>query len=366
MRWVRWVAVAGVGAALAVGGCDCASLPTAPLDYADDAHWLALPSRVDAADAVPSGEGVAAVYRTVLVDNQASAPIDVFYVHPTTWIETFSTGNAPLDDEDANREAEAAARYQASAFNYAGRVFAPRYRQASLITYADDISGDAPAVIEAAYRDVEAAFAQYLDARSSGRDFVLVGHSQGASHLVRLLRDHVDGQPLAERLVAAYLIGELVGPETFTSLQPCAAPTARGCVVTYASARAGASPDGACGAAGLSKCIDETDNTTQTPWCVDPIGGVAGGASPASANRGAGPGLGLGSGVFGRLYPGLVATRCDEQGVLRVDDSGEVDGVSAADFADVDEGDYHVQDVNLFWLDLRLDAARRAGMDVPG
>lgn len=344
-------------------GCDDPP-PTTALDYADDARWAALPDRDDPADRVPSAEGIDPALAPTLVDGQADAPVDVFYVHPTTWLDTFSTANAAIADRAVNAETDETLRYQASAFNYAGRVFAPRYRQASLISYVDDISGDAGPVIDAAYRDVEAAFDHFLR-RIGERRFVLAGHSQGASHLVRLLKTRVDGRPLAQRLVAAYLIGELVGDDTFTALRPCATPDATGCVMTWATARDGAAAGGACGSSRHSSCIASTINTRQTPWCTDPISGRVDGASPAADARGAGPGRGLGSGVYDRLYRGLVATRCDD-GILRIDDSATVDGITAADFPDVDDGDYHAQDVNLFWLDLRLDAARRAGRSIPG
>lgn len=360
---MRYAIILLSGALVGCSGCDDPPPKTA-LDYTDDARWAALPSTDDPADRVPPAEGIDPTLAPTLVDGQPDAPVDVFYVHPTTWIETLSTANATLDDGAVNAETDATLRYQASAFNYAGRVFAPRYRQASLITYVDDIGDGAEAVIDAAYRDVEAAFDDFLR-RIGDRRFIVAGHSQGASHLVRLLKARLDGTPLGERLVAAYLVGELVGDDTFTALRPCAAPDATGCVMTWATAREGAEAGGACGSSRYGGCIPSTVNTRQTPWCTDPIGGRAGGASPAEAARGAGPGRGLGSGAFDRLYRGLVATRCVD-GILRVDDSAEVDGVSAADFPDVGDGDYHAQDVNLFWLDVRVDAARRAGRSIPG
>ena len=47
--------------------------PPAP-DYAKPEHWAALPDREDAADFTPGG----------VSDGQASASVDVFFVHPTT------------------------------------------------------------------------------------------------------------------------------------------------------------------------------------------------------------------------------------------------------------------------------------------
>ncbi|MCA9538286.1 MAG: DUF3089 domain-containing protein, partial [Myxococcales bacterium] len=274
-------------AALASGcsGCEEADPPSTPLDYADDAYWAALPNKVDDADSVPAPGSVPEALRETLVDRQGSAAVDVFYVHPTTFIETLATANGPLDDMAVNLGVDEALRWQASAFNYAGAIFAPRYRQASLITYADDLSGDADAVIAAARRDVLAAFDQYIADRSHGRRFILVGHSQGAEHLVAVLRERIDGKPLAERMVAAYLLGEFVGRDTFAHLEFCAAPGQTGCVISWATAREGAAPGGACGSKTLSQCIASTQNTRSGPaLCTNPLTWRIGGDGPASAH----------------------------------------------------------------------------------
>ena len=58
--------------------------PPAP-DYSNPQHWAALPAREDAADFTPEG----------ISDGQADATVDVFFVHPTTFLS--STGwNAPM------------------------------------------------------------------------------------------------------------------------------------------------------------------------------------------------------------------------------------------------------------------------------
>src|SRR6185503_18820508 len=124
IRWKRWIvgtlAVCVAGGLLGAvflddlalymmtppGPFDPASVPAAP-DYEDEARWSALPERDDAADAfVPELPAV----------DQASAPVDVFYVHPTTYVG--SRWNAPVDDVDLNANTDRiATRIQASAFN---------------------------------------------------------------------------------------------------------------------------------------------------------------------------------------------------------------------------------------------------------
>ncbi|GAC1367258.1 MAG: hypothetical protein NVSMB30_00910 [Hymenobacter sp.] len=98
--------------------------PATGPDYAQDTCWAALPTRRDSADAVPRHSG--------LRDEQATAAADVFFVHPTTFYRPTSW-NADLGKEKLNRFTDRSTiRHQASAFNAAGRIYAPRYRQATL------------------------------------------------------------------------------------------------------------------------------------------------------------------------------------------------------------------------------------------
>src|SRR5438874_577844 len=65
---------------------------------------------------------------------------------------------------------------------------------------------NAQKALDCAYRDVLAAFDRFV--RESGdRPIILAGHSQGALHLSRLLRERIAGTPLARRIVAAYVVG---------------------------------------------------------------------------------------------------------------------------------------------------------------
>jgi hypothetical protein len=97
-----------------------------------------------------------------------------------------------------------------------------------------------------AYGDVLAAWQHYLEHDNGGRGVILVGHSQGASHLNRLLREEIDGDAaVRDLIVAAYLagsavqvpIGEVVGGD-FENIPLCIAPDRFGCVVTWAAFRA--------------------------------------------------------------------------------------------------------------------------------
>lgn len=318
--------------------------------------WIAHPGQVDGADAVPRAPSLRPEVADLLGDRQATAQAAAFYVHPTTdfGMEARST---PPDALDAAERADEAVRYQASVLNGTARIWAPRYRQASLGAVRS--AALARLAFDAAYGDIEGAFEAFLN-ESRGLPIVLLGHGQGSAHLVRLLRERFDGGPLTRRLVVAYLAGELVGSDTFTSLRACRAPDETACFASWATMGPHATPRFPCGSEQLSRCGSPIHTRREPVACFNP---VSGGSAPslAQAHRGAGPGGGAGAGPFFDFVPGLVGAACDSQGLLRIDARTEVEGFSAHDFAGVEEGDYHPQDINLFYLDLRADAARRLG-----
>ena len=119
----------------------------------------------------------------------------VFYIHPTTYLER-DRWNAPLHaDGDTEFRTRLFVQSQASAFNGAGEIWAPRYRQAAFGAFLLK-SEDANKALDLAYRDVAAAFDAFL-AEAGDRPIILAGHSQGALHLTRLLREKVAGKPIA-------------------------------------------------------------------------------------------------------------------------------------------------------------------------
>jgi hypothetical protein len=232
--------------AIISGAMACAVLPKGeagdPMthqtpDYANPMSWAALPDREDEADKTPDG----------LQDMQQTAEADVFFLHPTTY--TGARGqknwNAPTDQDRLNQKTDATSiRYQASIFNGAGRVFAPRYQQAHLHAYyaKGPAKIQAEKAFEIAYQDVRAAFDYYLKHFHNGRPIVIAAHSQGTTHAKRLLRDYFDGQPLQNRLVAAYLVGIPVEKSFFPHLKPCESETETGCYVSWRSFRSGYLP----------------------------------------------------------------------------------------------------------------------------
>jgi hypothetical protein len=117
-----------------------------------------------------------------------------------------------------------------------GRLFAPRYRQASVYTELT-LRDDARDARQFAYGDVRRAFDYFLDHFSPGRPLVVVGVEQGGTLVDRLMREELAERPaLIKRLAAVYLIDAtaLAGDHAPTSSLPaCAAPGQPRCVVGF-------------------------------------------------------------------------------------------------------------------------------------
>ena len=277
----------------------------------------------------------------------------VFFLHPTSYLNR-AKWNAPLDDKEANDRANLFLRGQASAFNGAGEIWAPRYRQA---TFGAFLTGkaDAQQALDLAYRDVTAAFDQFLK-EAGDRPVILAGHSQGALHLTRLLRDRVAGKPLAKRIVAAYVVGWPVSQTAdlpALGLPECTAADQSGCILSWQSFAEPADPSL------VLESFDGSTGFTGTPRngtkmvCTNPVTGTP--ASGEAARFDIGnlvPKSDLSSATLAKSQTTL---RCDARGILLL---GTVpDGVGGHYV--LPGNNYHVFDYALFWADVRADAERR-------
>lgn len=243
--------------------------------YADDAHWLCKPGIADDvcsrdldATAV-AADGSTEVIEHVPADDP---PVDCFYVYPTT-----SYDETPNSDWEPGEAEEIATVYnQAARLTATCRMFAPIYRQATLASIGGGARDDEPWTV--AYGDVVDAFKEYVVNLSEGRGFVLIGHSQGAGMLSRLIADEIDDEPLLrDRLVAAYILGSTVQvPEDdvvggdFADVPLCEQEDQTGCIVSYSSYRSTASPAGG---------LFGTDGDGTKAACVNPAD-LAGGPAP--------------------------------------------------------------------------------------
>ncbi len=160
--------------------------------------------------------------------------VDVFYVYPTLNSEkNDDRWNVSIDDAKQNEKVLGkAVLMQASAFATSGRVYTPLYRQAHIRSYQMMNEGGRKAQ-ELAYSDVKRAFEIYLKKYNQGRPILMVGHSQGTTHTLRLLSDFFDGKPLQKKLVAAYIPGIRVKQNQFKTIKPMTKPNETGGFVSW-------------------------------------------------------------------------------------------------------------------------------------
>jgi hypothetical protein len=180
-------------------------------NYANNNSWAALPVRDDNADLVPN--------KFLLKNNQDSASVDVFYIHPTSF--NGKEWNASVENNKVNKRTDnLAIRHQASVFNGSCKIYAPRYRQATLYSFVDT-SDNCKNAVDFAYQDVRKAFEYYLSNWNNNRPIIIAAHSQGTAHAIQLIKDFFDGKELINQLVVAYLIGMPVNTNTFSAVAPC-------------------------------------------------------------------------------------------------------------------------------------------------
>jgi len=323
-----------------------ASTPASP-DYSQRESWAALPDREDSADALPA---------IGVLDQQASAAVDVFFVHPTTY---FGTGNwnQALDNKQVNQLTDLfVMRGQAAVFNSCCRIYAPRYRQATIYSFLDK-SGSGPAALQVAYSDVERAFEYFLQNFNNDRPFILASHSQGSVHLRTLLEKHVTGTSLRNRLVAAYAIGFSINADELAKSVPdvpiCQSAAQTGCIVSWNAV----GPE-------VTNYIDTRKNI-----CVNPLTWKTDGAhADASLNLGGVAYPGRFAGTLADLKE-LPQEYIDAQPIVEpgVADAQCVDGmllvkeIRSTHYSSRPMGrdNYHVYDYHLFAMNLRKNAEVR-------
>ena len=311
--------------------------PAAP-DYARPEAWALLPAHPQ-----PPAAG--------------DPPADVFFISPTTF-DGGHDWNSPIDDARSDRVFKRVmAPNYAGPFLQVGRVFAPRYRQASLYSLMS-LQEDARAARAFAYGDVERAFRSFLARYNGGRPIVIVAVEQGGVLAERLLAEVVATDPaLRQRLAAAYLI-ETAAPADYPPIPPCRRRGEHGCLAAWLSV-----PEGQFQRAGI--LLDRTVVwgsggeiamlAGRPALCFNPIlGSVTDEPAPARLNLGAANATGLEWGA----RPGFLARQVSarwQNGVLYVSRPKSSSLIRQGDWADR----RRVPGFNLFYADLEADAEAR-------
>lgn len=305
--------------------------------------WLARPDiRANPALWTPAG------YQA----RKTSGGAAVFFIHPTSYLSG-EGWNAPLDNKEANDRAALFLRGQASVFNEAGEIWAPRYRQATFGSFLTD-AADAQRALNLAYGDIQVAFAAFLRQIDDDRPIVLAGHSQGALHLTHLLKDKVAGTPIARRVIAAYVVGWPVSRDhdlQAMGLPECTRPDQRGCVLSWETFGEPADPSLVLDTYDRSIGFNGEPRRGSRLVCTNPLTGTANARAPASANKGTlFPSADLNSAT---IEAGRVPARCGDRGLLLIGEGPDVGPYV------LPGNNYHVYDYSLFWADVRADVARR-------
>jgi pimeloyl-ACP methyl ester carboxylesterase len=218
-------------------------------DYSKAEHWLCRPGKANDACAVdltttvvaPSG----ATTRETFSANP-NAAIDCFYVYPTVSSDASPNSDLSIDPAEQN-----VIRQQFARFGSQCRTFAPMYRQVTLAGLRAAMTGGGRLSLDQGpgYGDVLDAWNHYLKNDNKGRGVVLVGHSQGAMVLTRLIAEEIDGKPMQSRLVSAILMGTSVAvPKgkdvggAFKNIPVCRAAGQVGCLISFVTFRSSIPP----------------------------------------------------------------------------------------------------------------------------
>jgi hypothetical protein len=221
---------------------------------AGDTVWLCKPGDPDnpclgtlgGVSYQPDGSQVELEY-----SNATRTPIDCFYLYPTQTAQT-----TPNADFSRDKELKAVAVNQARMFSRICDVYAPVYRQYRIPGGSEGgLNGITDEVRDIAYNTAVDGWNDYLENYNKGRGVVLIGHSQGTSHLARLIAERIDGDAkLRSRVISAILPGANVyvpkggvSGGQFQNIPACQAGDQIGCVIAYHSMKSEPPANGAFG-----------------------------------------------------------------------------------------------------------------------
>jgi hypothetical protein len=221
-------------------------VPLAHVDYSDTRNWLCHPDMsegnacdVDLTATAIAEDGTTAIEETYVADEPA---FDCFYYYPTVSLDQTPNSDLIAGVEELNVVENQFARYGEHC-----RLFAPMYRQATLLSLRTAMAtGKGTADEEMRWADIVDSWNYYLEHDNKGRGVVLVGHSQGAGMILRLLKEEIIGKPVQDRVISAHAIGTLANVDadgTFGGMPVCTEPGQAGCFISYLSFRAEAGPD---------------------------------------------------------------------------------------------------------------------------
>ena len=297
-------------------------------DYSNLDYWAAHPWKWDPSDSIPA---------SLKKETKKDTSTDVFFIYPTSLTDNKDERwNAPIDDSEINIKTDySSVLYQASAFNEKSRIFSPRYRQAHLKAFYTNDKIKSAEAFDTAYADIKQAFEYYLKKWNNGRPIIIVSHSQGTVHAVRLLKEFFEGKELQNSLVCAYIIGMPIQENYFSKIPPCKDSLSTGCIISWRTFKKGYTDT-----AYISKETFKTIVTNPLTWKTDSV------YAPISLNTG---------GVlknFNKVKRGVVDAQV-HQNILWSSKPRFFGNVF------LQEKNYHIGDINLFYNNIRQNIRTR-------
>lgn len=293
-------------------------------DYADSRYWYQCPTE----------------------DGKAA---DVFYIVPTCiWDWVTSAGDTchymnPLDP--SQRKAVDQSEYLGYAlFSKSCRFYAPYYRQITMQSWMQE-TDEIERRYQVAHQDIISAFRYYMDNLNQGRPFILAGHSQGAKAVIELLKHTLTADEY-ERLVAAYAFGFTVSQEEldrYPYLRPANDSIDTQALICYNSVSRpeAVSPLFANNRAIINPLNWRTDETPAAP--SENLGSVFFHANQSSDTLFQTVGARIDASIHSLIIEGL-----DDEAYF-------IPSIQSL----FPKGNYHVQEINLYFLNLQQNLERR-------
>ncbi len=225
-------------------------IPTSSVNYEEMSNWAYHPEKVSLLTNYNLDISVInkdlEIESEIAITNNAftNTGVDVFFVHPTVLTQNSTPENINIEDQQ-DFLISATILAQGGLLSKYGRMYAPRYRQSTGLTYKNETDKELQAnVIATSYSDIKASFLNYLENDNNGNKIILASHSQGSYLVAMLLRDLFDNDPeLQSKLVTAALagMGYIYAPENtykggwWQNISFCQTTSECGCIQSWAS-----------------------------------------------------------------------------------------------------------------------------------
>ena len=315
---------------------------TKQLDYSLVNAWFSLPELNDDADII---------LKELEKEVQETKEADVFFIHLTTYFSSYSW-NQDLNNEDGIYDPANWLSSQVSVFNKCCRIFSPRYRQATFMSYFGKEDGFRAR--DLAFKDILASFDHYINKYNDGRPIIIAGHSQGAELGMRLLYERFHNKPLREQLVTAYIPGWTFSSkdllEVMPDIPPCKSKSQLSCLNTWRTTGKSYNFDTWPVSAYYFHLHNWINASGKKLVCTNPITWTDKNIA-VSKDHNQGSFLPMDNDKINQ-FEKFAGAQCSNGVVIAEVDDKELEII-------VKEGDYHFYDFNFYYVDIRNNAVNR-------